>query len=72
MTCKPRANGRCAVDYEGSLRLAEDNGALFIEVYDDDLRVAERGAIAEQITAEMRAAAGATTTSYYAWDTRTC
>ncbi|HEY3238891.1 MAG TPA: hypothetical protein VGL92_04950 [Acidimicrobiia bacterium] len=49
-------DGRCAVDYEGSLRLAKDNGALFIEVYDDDLRVASRGAIAEQITAEMRAA----------------
>jgi len=56
-------DGRCAVDYEGSLRLAEDNHALYIEVYDDDLRVASRGAIAEQITAEMRAALGGSTTS---------
>jgi hypothetical protein len=56
-------DGRCAVDYEGSLRLAKDNRSMFIEVYDDDLRVAARGAIAEQITAEMRAAAGATTTT---------
>ena len=64
-------NGRCAVDYEGSLRLAEDNGALFIEAYDDDLRDPARGAIAEQITAEMRAAAGATTTTTTAPPTTT-
>lgn len=56
-------DGRCAVDYEGSIRLAQNNHSLFIEVYDDDLRVASRGAIAEQITAEMRAALGTTTTT---------
>jgi hypothetical protein len=64
-------DGRCAVDYEGSLRLAQDNHSLFIEVYDDDLRVASRGAIAEQITAEMRAALGATTTTTTAPTTTT-
>jgi hypothetical protein len=64
-------DGRCAVDYEGSLRLAKDNGATFIEVYDDDLRVAARGAIAEQITAEMRAVLAPSTTTTTAPPTTT-
>ena len=64
-------NGRCAVDYEGSIRLAEDNHALYIEVYDDDLRVPDRGAIAEQITSEMRAALDSSTTTTTAAPTTT-
>jgi hypothetical protein len=64
-------DGRCAVDYEGSIRLAKDNHSLFIEVYDDDLKVAARGAIAEQITAEMRAAFPAPTTTTTAPPTTT-
>lgn len=62
---------RQTMDYEGSLRLAADLGTTYIEVYDDDLRVAQLGAIAEQITAEMRAAVAPSTTTTTAPSTTT-
>lgn len=55
---------RKTTDYEGSMRLAMDEGADLIEVYDDDLRLPRSdpdkpslGEIAEQIDSEIKAKA---------------
>jgi hypothetical protein len=45
---------RKTTDYKGSLRLAMEAGATYVEVYDDDLRQPELAKIAEQIDAEMK------------------
>ncbi|MHB8901049.1 MAG: beta-galactosidase [Thermoguttaceae bacterium] len=46
--------GRKTTDYEGSLRLAIEAGATYVEVYDDDLHLPEPARIAEKIDAQMK------------------
>lgn len=54
---------RQTIDFEGTLRLAADVGSTYVEVYDDDLRVAELGRLAEQVHDEMRGTPSSTTTT---------
>lgn len=45
---------RKTADYEGTLRLAMEADATYVEIYDDDLRLPALAEIAEQIDAEMK------------------
>lgn len=42
-------------DFEGTVRLAQEVGSTFIEIYQEDLRISSLAAIAEQVDLEMKA-----------------